>query len=144
MTNLRTALQWLDEQDIGGQAECWVLGNNTVQPIVHVTWTEVGDVLLWTLPPWTEPSPTPLQFARVSDMLLEHYSGGGSLRWANQLSDTYRGSYVVNSESAVFFLFLPPNVRIMDSHDEKMEQRKQQAIELTKRIEESQTWPTSM
>jgi len=142
--NLRTVLRWLDEQRIHDEAGCWVLGHDRVEPVEHVTWTEDGDMLVLTEPPWSTPTPVPLTYREVSDILLEHYSGGGLLKWANHPEEVYKGSYVVKPESAVFFLFLSQEVGIVESHSEKMEQRKQQAIELTKRIEESQSWPTSM
>lgn len=156
MTNLRTVLMWLDEQQIHPDAECWVLGHDTVQPVVDIvqagggegtyfnTQAILGDLVLITTQPWGDPTPAPLHYGAVYDTILETYSGGGRLLWDAHHKDTYRGSYVVNAESAVFFLFLPTDIEIVDSHEEKMEQRKKQAIELTRKIEESQTWPTSM
>lgn len=144
MTSLRTVLHWLDEQRIWNNAECWVLADNTVEPVVGVTWTDDGNMVLSTASVWTEPTPTPLQYGPVCDTLREHYSGGGRLIWTTKSEDVYRGSYVANAETAVFFVFLPKSVEIIETHEEKLEQRKQQAIELTKKIEESQKWPTSM
>jgi hypothetical protein len=141
--SLRTVLMWLEEHRLHDDAECWVLGGDTVEPVHGVTWEESGDMVLHSRPPWTEPAPTPLQYAAVRDTLLEHYAGGGRLKWAGH-PDVYRGSYVVNAESSVFFVFLPTEIQIVDSHEEKMEQRKKQAIDLTRKIEESQSWPTSM
>lgn len=144
MTSLRTVLLWLDEQPISKEAECWVLGDDMVEPVTDVTWNDQGNMYLWTAPPWNDPSPKPLHYSIVSAMLLEHYSGGGALQWATDPEYVYRGSHVVKPESAVFFLFLPQSIKLVESYSEKMEQRKKQAIDLTRKIEESQSWPTSM
>jgi hypothetical protein len=141
-TSLRTALSWLQAHGLSDDAECWVLGQDTVQPVTGVTQV-LSDMLIITAPPWSDPAPTPLRFAAVCDTLLENYSGGGTLRWLAKPDDPYRGSYVVNPKSAVFFLFLPNEIQIVESHEEKMEQRTQQAIQLTRDIQESQTWPLS-
>jgi hypothetical protein len=142
--NLRTVLRWLDEQRIHDEAMCWILGSDTVEPVTHVTWTEDGHMILESLPPWSEPIPTALRYEEVCDILLEHYAGGGSLKWTKQPDTIYRGSYVVDPKESVFFIFLPSNIRFVDSHSEKIEQKRQQAIQLTRQIEESQKWPTSM
>jgi|SRR5271156_2363619 len=141
-TSLRTALAWLQAHGLSDDAECWVLGEDTVQPVTGVTQV-AGDMMLVSAAPWSEPTPLPLSFGGVCDILLENYSGGGTLRWHAKPDDPYRGSYVVNPESAVFFLFLPENIQIVEGHAEKMEQRIQQAIQLTREIQESQTWPLS-
>lgn len=140
--NLRTVLRWLDEARIHDEAECWVLGGDTVQPVTGVTSTESGDMLLHSEEPWAEPAPAPLRFREVCDTLLEEYAGGGLLKWADH-PDVYRGSYSVNVETAVFFVFTSPGVEIVDSHEEKMEQRKQQAETLTQEIErQEKPWQT--
>lgn len=138
MTTLRTALSWLQAHGLSDDAECWVLGSNTVQPVTGVT-SEGADMVLHTAPAWSEPTPAPLRYASVCDTLLENYSGGGTLRWRTRPTDPYRGSYVVDTNSAVFFLFLPQGVELVESHDEKMAQRKQQAIQLTREIQETET-----
>lgn len=143
MISLRTVLRWLEEHRLHDEADCWVLSGDTVEPVVEVTWEDEGNMILHSRPPWSEPAPTPLQYHMVCDTLLEHYAGGGQLKWGGH-PDMYKGSYVVNAESSVFFLFLPSSIEIVESHEEKMEQRKNQAIELTRKIEESQSWPTSM
>jgi hypothetical protein len=139
--NLRTVLKWLDEQRIHDEAECWILTGDTVEPITYVTWTNNGDIILTSAPPWHEPTPIPLHYAQVCAMLLEHYSGGGLLKWSKRPRDTYRGSYIVNPESSVFFIFLSSTVGVVEDHETKMEQKKQQAIQLTRQIQESQQWP---
>lgn|SRR5208283_1419934 len=139
-TSLRTALSWLQAHGLSDSAECWVLGADTAQPVTGIA-QDGADMVLHTAPPWSEPTPQPLRFAAVCDTLLENYSGGGTLKWHAKPDDPYRGSYVVNSESAVFFLFLPDSIQLFESHEEKMEQRTQQAIQLTRDIQESQTWP---
>lgn len=138
-TSLRTALSWLQAHGLSDEAECWVLGSDTVEPVTGVTSTEAGDMVLSTAPPWSEPTPIPMQYNAVCDTLLEEYAGGGALRWASRPDEPYRGSYVVDATSAVFFLFLPEDVQLLaESHDEKMEQQKQRAKELTKQIQEAQ------
>lgn len=141
-TSLRTALAWLQAHGLSDNAECWVLGQDTIHPVTGVT-QDAGDMILESAAPWSEPTPLPLAFGGVCDILFENYSGGGTLKWQVKPDDPYRGSYVVNPKSAVFFLFLPENIQIVDGHAEKMEQRTQQAIQLTREIQESQTWPLS-
>lgn len=136
---LRTVLQWLDEQNISLDAECWVLTNDTVLPVIAaIPDGGRGDIILRTAPVWSEPPPVPLTFDAIHDTILEHYSGAGELIWLNANSTiTYRGSYVVNADNAVFFLFLPEKIELVETHIEKMEQRKKQAIDLTKEIEKN-------
>src|SRR5271155_4142857 len=141
-TSLRTALAWLQAHGLSDSAECWVLGEEDTQPVTNVTQV-AGDMILESAAPWSTPTPLPLGFGGVYDILFENYSGGGTLRWHAKPDDPYRGSYVVNPGSAVFFLFLPENIQIVEGHAEKMEQRTQQAIQLTREIQESQTWPLS-
>jgi hypothetical protein len=143
MTDLRTTLHWLTEQGIHDEAECWILGSDTVQPVVGVTPTNSGDTYLLSEEPWAEPAPAPLSYRAVCDILLESYAGGGSLRWATNPATIYRGSYSVNVENAVFFVFLPSEIEIVDSHEVKMEQRKRQAEQLTQEIERGEKpWVT--
>src|SRR5271157_2708338 len=131
---LRTALQWLTDHDLSDDAECWVLSGDTVEPIVGVTATPAGDVWIGTAAVWSEPAPIALRYGPMCDTLLETYSGGGSLRWANSPGQTYRGSYTPNPDVSVFLLFLPTEVRLVESHEEQMEKRKQQAKQLTREI----------
>lgn len=136
--DLRTALQWLGEHGLDNEAECWVLSGDTAEPVTGVTPTPLGNVILWTLPPWTEPFPRPLSYAAVYDTLVGEYSGGGRLIWESQPRHTYRGSHVIDPAKSVFFLFLPTAIQLIESHEEKMEQRKQQAKQLTEQIERTQ------
>lgn len=133
--DLRTALQWLGEHGLAPNAECWVLSGDTVEPVIGVTPTPRGNCIMWTRPVWAEPSPSPLTFTATYDILVESYSGGGRLIWEAQPRFTYRGSHVVDPEKSVFFLFLPTAIQLIESHEEKMEQRKQQARQLTEQIE---------
>lgn len=136
--NLRTSLQWLQGHGLEEDAECWILSGDTVEPIIGVTSQEDGNVILSSRPIYEEPSPIPLTYGVVSDRLLESYSGGGCLLWGTDTDQTYRGSYVVNPETAVFFLFLPSDIQIYETYSEQMDQRKQQARQLTSEIERAQ------
>lgn len=134
MTDLRTVLRWLGEQEISELAECWILSDGTVEPVVTLQELD-GSLYLGSRSVWSAPAPVPLRFGTVYDKLLGSYSGGGLLHWTSHPGHTYRGSYVVNPNNAVFFLFLPDSIKLIDSHSDKMEQRKEQAKQLTKEIE---------
>jgi hypothetical protein len=144
MINLRTTLQWLTEHDPtpSPSAECWVLTDREVLPIIAIgreinidEGYSTADVLVDTSPIWSQPPPTPLTYVALYDKLLETYSGGGKLGWRSHVTYTYRGSYVVNPDNAIFFLFLPSNVILRSTYQEELDRRKDQARQLTKEIE---------
>jgi hypothetical protein len=142
MTDLRTTLQWLTEQHITGDAECWLLADATVLPVTDLAVQEgEGSLILVTSTVWSEPTPVPLHYERVYAKLMDSYSGAGRMKWAGHVNYTYRGSYVVDPTSSVFFLFLPEHVQLIEPHSEKMEKREQQARQLTEEIEHP--WQTS-
>lgn len=138
---LRTALQWLDEQHIAPDAECWVLAGDTVEPVTSIDVTGQGDILLTTAKVWDDPAPVPMLYDEVHGALIDSHSGGGALHWRTH-SETYRGSYVVNPERAVFFVFLPDDVSLSPgTYTERVDQRREQAKQLTREIErERRSW----
>lgn len=133
MTDLRTVLLWLDEQDISPDAESWVLSDSQVLPVTDLAVGE--DAWLVSSPVWSEPTPTPLKYGAVYDRLLASYSGGGRLKWTDHVTYIYRGSYVVDGTKAVFFLFLPEQIQLKETHRERQEKREEQARQLTQEIE---------
>lgn len=135
MTDLRTAIRWLLEHELAETAEVWVLAKPVLRPVVAVE-PVAGDTWLGTAPVWSEPTPAPLQWDRFYDRLMECYAAGGTFRWAQHPELVYRGSYVVNPASAVFLLFLKPDIELVQSHSELMEQRKEQANQLTQEIQD--------
>lgn len=133
----RTILQWLDEQGLGIEAEVWVLGKQDVEPVLHIEpMPEDGSVAVRTASVWSVPVPVPLRYGTFRARVQECYSGAGTLRWKDH-PDTYRGSYTVNPQSAVFLLFLPDETQLILTHEEKMEQKRKRARELTEVIQES-------
>lgn len=138
MTNLRTAIGWLLAHGLEDDAEVWAVSKSVMEPVIDAlpvssdTWLRTGSV-------WQEPTPLPLQWSGFYARLMEWYSAGGTFRWAQYPNLTYRGSYVVSPHSAVFLIFLSPEIELVQSHSELMEQRKQQAKSLTQEIQEQ--WP---
>jgi hypothetical protein len=133
VTDLRTAIRWLIEHDLSESAEVWCLSHRDIEPITELR--PVGpDFVVESRSIWSEPTPVPLQWAAFYDMLMGSYSGGGTFKWAAH-PETFRGSYSVNPQTAVFLLFLPPQTQIIETHAEKMEQRQQQAQQLTQEID---------
>jgi hypothetical protein len=141
MTDLRTVLHWLDEQDPAPDAECWLLSDRTVLPVVdRAVASGSGSIILITASVWAEPTPVPLRYDALRATIMENYSGAGQMQWSERVNYIYRGSYVVDPMVSVFFTFLPPQVELIETHAEKMEQRRKQARQLTKEIEHS--WDT--
>lgn len=127
MVNLRTVLRWLAEHNLDDNAECWVLTHETVVPIIYAT-PKGENIDIVTAGVWETPVPIPVTFTYLFDTIVNDYSGGGTLYWRKGY--TYRGSYVVNSDNAVFLLFLPDEIDLIEAHKEKMETKKKQAEEL--------------
>lgn len=136
--SFRTILKWLTDHNLSDDAEVWILGDysSPVEPVTEIGSTDEGAVWVETSPVWKEPVPVPMHYGPFYARLLECYSGAGTLQWLGH-SDTYRGSYTVNPHAAVFLLFLPDSIDLLETHTEKMEQRKKQARELTEVIEKS-------
>lgn len=133
MVDVRTALNWLNEHHLEDGAEVWVLSDDLVVPV-----TEVGigeNVYIYTRPiDLTNPTQG-LTYHDFLDSILKDYSAGGRVIWAKRPDLTFRGSYVRNPAAAVFLVFLPEQVQLVESHEDKMEQRKEQARTLSERIE---------
>ena len=140
MIPFRTILNWLTAHNLSDSAEVWVLGAKSVEPVLQVQPLSSGNAEVETASVWSKPAPVPLQYGSFYDTLLRSYSGGGTLEWQDHYQDTYRGSYTVNPQTAVFLLFLPDEIQLIETHAEKMEQRRKQAKELTEVIERS--WDT--
>jgi hypothetical protein len=131
MTTLRTALQWLDEHQLSDDAECWVLTDEAVIPIVAVQ-CDGGDAILHTSKVFRDP----LTYSKLRDTILADHSGGGNLTWYGNTERFYRGSYTVNPEQAVFFIYLPQNATLSYiPYDEQIEIKRQQARQLTQEID---------
>jgi hypothetical protein len=133
MTNMRTALQWLLEHELADDAEVWVLSKPYFEPVVALE--PVGsDAWVGSVPVALD-GPAGMRWSEFYGKLASWYTAAGSFRWAQHPEMIYRGSLAVNAQSAVFLVFLDPNVELVQSHAELMDQRRDQANKLTQEIE---------
>ena len=134
MTTMRTALQWLLEHELDEHAEVWVLSGAEFEPVVALE--PVGsDAWVGTVPVWSDAGASRLRWSAFFGKLGSWYTAGGTFRWAQHPEMVYRGSHVINPQSAVFLVFLDPNIELVQSHAELMDERRDQANKLTQEIE---------